>query len=93
MSISNNISVEITSEFWNNYRQLIAEKVLPYQWSVMADERQYSTPKDPSSGQMSEPPRGHTLRNLEIAAGLKSGHHTGYQFQDSDLYKWLEAVA
>lgn len=93
MSISNNISVEITSEFWNNYRQLVAEKVLPYQWSVMADERQYSTPKDPSSGQMSEPTRGHTLRNLEIAAGLKSGHHTGYQFQDSDLYKWLEAVA
>ena len=39
MSISNNISVEITSEFWNNYRQLVAEKVLPYQWSVMADER------------------------------------------------------
>lgn len=87
------VSVEITSTFWKGYRQLIDEKVLPYQWSVMSDEREYSIPSDPSSGQPAESIRGHTLRNLEIAAGLKQGHHTGYQFQDSDLYKWLEAVA
>ncbi len=33
------------------------------------------------------------LDNLRIAAGLKSGEHRGMRFQDSDVYKWLEAAA
>ena len=31
--------------------------------------------------------------NLRIAAGLIQGMYRGYVFQDSDIYKWLEAVA
>jgi DUF1680 family protein len=31
--------------------------------------------------------------NLRIAAGLTTGNYRGYFFQDSDIYKWLEAVA
>ena len=31
--------------------------------------------------------------NLRIAAGLIKGNYRGYVFQDSDIYKWLEAVA
>jgi DUF1680 family protein len=31
--------------------------------------------------------------NLRIAAGLIEGNYRGYVFQDSDIYKWLEAVA
>lgn len=31
--------------------------------------------------------------NLRIAAGLLSGKYRGYVFIDSDIYKWLEAVA
>jgi len=31
--------------------------------------------------------------NLRIAAGLMEGTFRGYVFQDSDIYKWLEAVA
>lgn len=31
--------------------------------------------------------------NLRIAAGLMEGTYRGYVFQDSDIYKWLEAVA
>ncbi|HVO43283.1 MAG TPA: beta-L-arabinofuranosidase domain-containing protein [Aggregatilineales bacterium] len=31
--------------------------------------------------------------NLRIAAGLKQGQFRGMVFQDSDVYKWLEAVA
>ena len=31
--------------------------------------------------------------NLRIAAGLIKGVYRGYVFQDSDIYKWLEAVA
>jgi len=31
--------------------------------------------------------------NLRIAAGSMCGNYQGYVFQDSDIYKWLEAVA
>ena len=31
--------------------------------------------------------------NLRIAAGLIKGNYRGYVFLDSDIYKWLEAVA
>jgi uncharacterized protein len=31
--------------------------------------------------------------NLRIAAGSIRGNYRGYVFQDSDIYKWLEAVA
>jgi len=33
------------------------------------------------------------LGNLRIAAGLATGEHRGMRFQDSDVYKWLEAAA
>lgn len=33
------------------------------------------------------------LDNLRIAAGMKSGEHRGMRFQDSDVYKWLEAAS
>ena len=32
------------------------------------------------------------LNNLRIAAGQKTGEVQGMRFQDSDLYKWLEAA-
>src|SRR6476620_8745529 len=32
------------------------------------------------------------LDNFRIAAGLITGEHRGYVFNDSDVYKWLEAV-
>ena len=31
--------------------------------------------------------------NLRIAAGFIKGNFRGYVFQDSDIYKWLEALA
>jgi len=33
------------------------------------------------------------FNNLRIAAGLIKGNYRGYVFIDSDIYKWLEAVA
>lgn len=71
-------NVEITSEFWCRYRNLIVDKVLPYQWAVMSDEQDAKLPDDPSSGNSFDGNEGHTLRNLRIAAGLEKGHHTGY---------------
>jgi uncharacterized protein len=37
--------------------------------------------------------RAGTLQNLRIAAGLATGEHHGMVFSDSDVYKWLEAIA
>ena len=37
--------------------------------------------------------RAGTLDNLRIAAGLVSGDRRGMVFSDSDVYKWLEALA
>jgi len=37
--------------------------------------------------------RAGTLDNLRIAAGQKSGDRHGMVFSDSDVYKWLEALA
>ncbi|MGQ9687158.1 MAG: hypothetical protein ACUVT2_12750 [Thiobacillaceae bacterium] len=33
------------------------------------------------------------LHDLRLAAGLSQGEYRGPLFMDSDLYKWLEAVA
>ena len=35
----------------------------------------------------------HRLRNLRIAAGKEEGDFYGFYFNDSDVYKWMEAVA
>ena len=37
--------------------------------------------------------RAGTLDNLRIAAGRMSGDRRGMVFSDSDVYKWLEALA
>jgi len=37
--------------------------------------------------------RSGNFDNLRIAAGLIQGNYRGYVFLDSDIYKWLEAVA
>lgn len=58
----------------------VRERMLPYQWKALNDE----VPGGEPSG---------CIRNFEIAAGLKDGQHHGFVFQDSDLAKWIEAVA
>ena len=38
-------------------------------------------------------PKSHCIENFRIAAGEKQGEFYGAVFQDSDVAKWLEAVA
>lgn len=84
-------NVKVTSKFWNKYRELIVKEVLPYQWEVMNDKADINIAEDPQAGGVSK--KSHAVANLKIAAGKMKGHHYGYPFQDSDVYKWLEAVA
>ena len=73
-------NVHITDTFWVKIRQLINEVVLPYQWEVLND----CAPNVPPS---------FCMRNFKVAAGAEEGLHQGVVFEDSGLYKWLEAVA
>ncbi|HEY8500336.1 MAG TPA: beta-L-arabinofuranosidase domain-containing protein [Clostridia bacterium] len=73
-------SVKITDSFWSEYQKLVKEVVLPYQWEVMNDRVPEAEPS-------------HVIKNLRIAAGLEDGQFYGFFFQDTDLAKWLEAVA
>ena len=83
--------VEVTSDFWKRYRELIVKEVLPYQWAVMNDEADISIAEDPQNNGQDK--NSHAVANLKIAAGKMEGHHYGFPFQDTDVYKWLEAAA
>lgn len=85
-------AVIVSDQFWNGYSKLVQDNMLPYQWEVLHDraeitiesEREY--PNIPTVN-------SHVITNFLIAAGKKEGHHYGWLFQDSDLYKWLEGAA
>jgi Uncharacterized protein conserved in bacteria len=75
-----NIQTNIRDNFWNEYSELVRQTVIPYQWEALNDRIQDAEPS-------------YSIRNFRIAAGLEEGEFGGWIFQDSDLYKWLEAVA
>ncbi|WP_026486269.1 glycoside hydrolase family 127 protein [Caldanaerobius polysaccharolyticus] len=72
--------VKINEGFWWNYVKLIKDVVIPYQWDVLNDRVPGVEPS-------------HAIRNFRIAAGEIQGEFAGMVFQDSDVYKWLEAVS
>ncbi|WP_347549130.1 beta-L-arabinofuranosidase domain-containing protein [Pseudalkalibacillus hwajinpoensis] len=73
-------NIEITDSFWKKRIELIRNQVIPYQWEALNDRLPET---DPS----------HAIENIRIAAGDKEGEYYGMVFQDSDVAKWLEAVA
>ena len=82
---------KITADFWRRYRELVVKEVLPYQWKVMNDEVGINIADDPQNNGQDQ--NSHAIANLRIAAGKIKGHHYGFPFQDTDVYKWLEAAA
>lgn len=82
-AIANSIDLNQTTlkdSFWTPYQKLVTETVLPYQEKILNDE-------------IPEAEKSHALANFRIAAGLEEGEFYGMVFQDSDVAKWLEAVA
>jgi len=65
---------------WASYRDLVRNVIIPYQWDVMNDRVEGVS-------------KSHAIANFRIAAGREEGEFYGYRFQDSDVAKWLEAVA
>lgn len=72
--------VRIKDSFWSPCTALVTEKIIPYQYQVLHDL-------------LPGVPESHCIRNFRIAAGLEEGDFRGWVFQDTDLAKWLEAVA
>jgi len=71
---------KIQDDFWSPIHQLITDVVIPYQEDILND----SVPGVEKS---------HAIENFRIAAGESDGEYYGMVFQDSDVAKWLEAVA
>ena len=73
-------SIKVQDPFWGKYTTLVTREIIPYQWKALNDDVEDAEPS-------------HCISNFEIAAGLKDGEFKGWVFQDTDLAKWLEAVA
>ena len=73
-------NIDITDKFWNKYRSLVKDVIIPYQWNTLNDNVPDAEPS-------------HCIENFRIAAGEKKGEFYGAVFQDTDVAKWLEAVA
>lgn len=73
-------NVKVLDSFWNKYRRLVKDEILPYQWEAMNDR-------------IAGAAKSHCIENFRIAAGECEGDFYGAVFQDSDLAKWLEAVS
>ncbi len=85
--------VEITSDFWKRYRNLVRTEMIPFQWNVLNDQAGITIEKERIGDEGIPSEKSHAIENFKIAAGRTKGTHYGWTFQDSDVYKWLEAVA
>ena len=73
-------NIQITDRLFSYYVDLVADTVLPYQWDILNDRVEGAE-------------KSHCLENFRITAGEKEGRFYGAVFQDTDVYKWLEAVS
>lgn len=72
--------IHITDPLFGSYSKLVSEKIIPYQWEILNDRVENAAPT-------------YCIQNFRIAAGEMTGERKGVVFQDTDLYKWIEAVA
>ena len=92
---SNIRQIEITDPLFGRYVSMIAEAILPYQWTALnggvdiSDLDQWEA----LNGRVTSERVSSCIDNFRIAAGEKKGTHSGAVFQDTDAYKWLEAAA
>lgn len=73
-------NIEIHDPLFGRYADMIAQKLLPYQWAVLNDR-------------LPDVEKSYCVENFRIAAGEAQGQRKGVVFCDTDAYKWLEAVA
>lgn len=86
------MATKITDDFWKNYQAIVKNEMLPYQWNVLNDEADIRIERERDDNSIPNE-KSHAIENFRIAAGQSTGNHYGWVFQDSDVYKWLEAAA
>ena len=72
--------ISLNDPFWSPRQKLITDITIPYMEKILRDEIEGAE-------------KSHAIRNFRIAAGLEDGEFYGMVFQDSDVYKWLEAAS
>ncbi len=72
--------VKVKDSFWSKYEDIAKNVIIPYQWEALNDRVPDTEPS-------------HAIKNFKIAAGEMEGEFHGFVFQDSDVAKWIEAVA
>lgn len=73
-------NIQIEDSYWDKYIHLVPAVVIPYQWDIL-------------NNHVPDAAHSYCLQNFRIAAGECSGERKGIVFLDSDVAKWLEAVA
>ena len=91
--MKNTIKVKVTSDFWLNRQKKIKKEMIPYQWEIINDLRTISIAQTGGNMNKFDDKKSYVVNNFKVAAGLIQGERKGMVFQDSDAYKWLEAVA
>lgn len=72
--------IKITDSLFGAYADKVSEKIIPHQWKILNNQLPDSDPT-------------YCIDNFKIAAGEMTGKRKGAIFEDTDVYKWLEAVA
>ncbi len=78
-------SMQITDAFWRRKMELVRKEVIPYQWEALNDRIAGAKPS-------------YAIRNIRTAIeikekGFSEDSYHGPVYQDSDLFKWIEAAA
>lgn len=98
-------NIKIDDDFWNKYLELVRNEVIPYQYVALNDKidkaeksrcidnfiKASKTVKDIKSGK--EVPVFPVDKWEYTDENSDSRSFKGWVFQDSDIYKWLEAVS
>lgn len=102
--VSNN-NVEITDEFWKSKIELIRKEVIPYQWKALNNEIKNAEPSFCIRNfRLASELLEKRKKGIETPVFPTDKWHYSYKsenensffgwvFQDSDLAKWIEAVA
>lgn len=72
--------IGIHDEFWNRYIDLVEDVILPFQWELINDRVEGAE-------------KSYCIRNFRTVIEKTGEPHRGMVFQDTDVAKWLEAVA
>lgn len=70
----------IHDTFWNRYIDLVEDVILPFEWELINDRVEGAE-------------KSYCIRNFRTVIEKTGEPHRGMVFQDTDVAKWLEAVA